>query len=398
MKITVIGAGSIGAAVTRHLCAHTDDVSQVQVCDTHASSLQKLHDQTDAPVLRSFQADARDTNVIDQIIRGSDCVISCVPPELNPELAELCVHLGINFCDLGGNDQIVNRELALDEQAREKSIWVVPNCGLAPGLINVLCMRGLAQFDTPQAAHLRVGDVPLEPQPPFNFRISWSAQRILDDYTNPAQHLRGGTLTTVDALSGAEDITFDPPFEGMQAFCTQGGLSTLAESLAGTIETFDHKTIRWPGHLSQMQFVLGLGLAEDRKIGVQTHLTYRDVLVRKMRDRLGGVYKDAVLLRVVLHGEKDGAPHTLVYEMAERFNDDTHETAMMRSTAIPAIASALLIARRDGAVTGGGAGVLEDVVPLDAFYDMVCEQGLGITERWHEGFVDVATARPMEQA
>ena len=398
MKISVIGAGTIGSAIARELCSRTDEVDQVQVCDTRSRALQQLHEEVESRRLRSFQVDARDMNVLSQILRGSDTVISCVPPELNPNLAELCLQAGANFCDLGGNDRIVQKELDLAERAREKSVWIVPNCGLAPGLLNVLCMHGIDRFDTPQAAYLRVGDVPLHPQDPFNFRISWSAERIIEDYTNPAQLVRGGRLVEADALTASEEISFqEEGFGSMEAFYTQGGLSTLTESLEGTLDVLDHKTIRWPGHAHQMRSVMGLGLGEDRKIGVRTHLTYRDVLVRRMRDRLGGAYEDAVLLRVVIHGEKDGREQSLVYEMVEKYQEDTGQTAMMRATAVPTIVVAQLLSS-DAHVSGGGADVPENVVPKDVYFDMVADRGLNIQETWHDGYVDVTNAKPLQEA
>jgi saccharopine dehydrogenase-like NADP-dependent oxidoreductase len=396
MRITVIGAGSIGAAVVRELCTRSEDVAQVQVCDTRSRALQRLHEQIDSPSLRSFQVDARDMNVLSQIVQGSDCVISCVPAELNPDLAELCLDRGVHFCDLGGNDRHVQHELALAERAREKSVWIVPNCGLAPGLINVLCLHAIDRLDRAEAAHLRVGDVPLQPEPPFNFRISWSAERVIDDYTNPAKLIENGAIVEADALSRDEEIHFDEePFATMEAFCTQGGLSTLTDTLQGKINELDHKAIRWPGHAQQMRFVMGLGLGEDRKIGVRTHLTYRDILVRRLRERLGGEYEDAVLLRVLVRGEKDGAPTTIVYEMVERYDESTHQTATMRCAAIPTAVSALLLARKEG-VSGGGADVPENVLPRDRFLDEVGERGLDIRTEVYDGFREVTAKTPLE--
>lgn len=396
MKITVIGAGSIGAAVVRELCKRSDEVAQVQVCDTRSRALKRLHDQVDSQFLRSFQVDARDMNVLSQIVEGSDCVVSCVPSELNPDLAQLCLDVGVHFCDLGGNDGVVRQELALDEQAREKSVWIVPNCGLAPGLINVLCLHAIDQLDRGDAAHLRVGDVPLNPEPPFNFRISWSAERIIEDYTNPARLIENGTVVEAEPLSRDEAICFDEePFGKMEAFCTQGGLSTLTDTLAGKVDALDHKTIRWPGHAQQMRFVIGLGLGEERKIGVRTHLTYRDILVRRLRDRLGGDYEDAVLLRVLVRGEYDGRPATIVYEMIERYNEATRQTAMMRCTAIPTIVVALLLAREE-AVSGGGADVPENVLPREQFLNEVTDRGLNIRREWHDDFRDVTAKQRLE--
>ena len=386
MKVTVLGAGSIGAAVAEELFAH-DAVTQVQVCDRHARTLQELQERTEGAPLRTFQLDARDTTTLEPILEGSTCVVSCLPSSLNPELAWLCLDLGSHFCDLGGHDEFAKEELALAEAARKKSTWIIPGCGLAPGLINVLCLRAVEQFDDPQAAHLRVGDVPLHPEPPFRFRISWSAEKVLDDYTNPVQIIEDGRVQETEPLSREETISFNEPFDDMEAFCTQGGLSTLAHTLQDQLQTLDHKTIRWPGHAHQMRFLLGLGFGEDRSIDVRTHLTYRDVLARRLRQRLGGDHEDAVLLRVLVHGEKDGEACTLTYEMVERYDTEHQRTAMARCTAVPAAAVALLLT--DGTLTGGGAAPPERAVPLDTYCDRLEARGLHIEERWHDGHPSV---------
>lgn len=388
MKITVIGAGAIGSAVALDL-NQREEVTQLQVCDARARSLQELHERIQSPKLRSFQLDARDPSVSEPVLQGSDCVVSCLPPQLNPPLAELCLSLGSHFCDLGGNDKIVWQELALDDRARAKSVWIVPSCGLAPGLANILCMRGIEQFDEVEAAHLRVGDVPLHPEPPFNFRISWSADKILEDYTNPVHLIKRGQVATTEPLSGDEKILFPGPFGRMEAFRTAGSLSTLIDDLAGRVQTLDHKTVRWPGHADQMRFLLGLGFGEKRNIDVRTHLTYRDVLTRRLRQRLGGEHEDAVLLRVLIKGTQEGRPRTLVYEMVEKYDPVQRITAMMRCTSIPTATVAFLIAA--GRVPGGGAAPPERIVPKEEFCSILEERGLHIATHWHEGHVEVAS-------
>lgn len=387
MKITVIGAGAIGSAVAYELVAQSE-VTQVQVCDARSRSLQELHEQLQNPKLRSFQVDVRDANVLEPILNGSACVIGCAAPELNPPLAGLCLHLGIPFCDLGGNDRLVHEELALDAAAKAKGIWIVPNCGLAPGLANILCLHGISQFDEVEAAHLRVGDVPLHPEPPFNFRISWSAEKILDDYTHPVLLLEDGAVRQHDPLSFEERLFFPAPFGEMEAFCTAGGLSTLTDQLVGQVKTLDHKTIRWPGHANQMRFLLGLGFGEDRSIDVRTHLSYRDVLVRRMRQRLGGDYEDAVLMRVLIQGRRGGKACSLVYEMVDLYDPERGMTAIRRCASIPTALVAYMVASQQVA-EGGGAAPPENVVPHERYLSLLAERGLHITTSWHEGYVGV---------
>ena len=386
MKITVIGAGAIGSAVAQAL-QQRGDVRRVQVCDARSRSLEALHQEVESAKLRSFQVDARDPSVLNSILKGSDCVVGCVPPGMNPGLADLCLDLGIHYCDLGGNDAIVQQQLALAEEAEKKSVWIVPNCGLAPGLVNVLCLRGIEQFDEVEAAHLRVGDVPLHPEPPFNFGIAWSADKVIEDYTNPVQWIEDGEVREGEPLSEDEAIYFEEPFGKMEAFFTQGGLSTLTTALAGRLRHLDHKTIRWPGHADQMRFLLALGFGEKRKIDVRTHLTYRDVLLRRMRQRLGGEQQDAVLLRVVVKGKQHGQARSLVYELIERYDEGEGVTAIKRCTSIPTATVAVFIASQR--VPGGGAAPPEDVLPKEEYLRAIEEQGLKINAYWHDGYVDV---------
>ena len=389
MKVTVIGAGVIGSAVARDL-VERDEVTQVQVCDSHARLLQTLSDSLKSPKLRSFQIDARDFRVLSPILNGNDVAIGCVSPALNPKLAKLCIDLGVNFCDLGGEDSTVHEVLALDEEARSKSVWVVPNCGLAPGLVNILSRAGIAQFDEVDVVRLRVGDVPLNPEPPFNFRLSWSASKIIDDYTETVRLIEQGQVVEAEPLSHTERLQFPEPFGDMEAFCTAGGLSALVDDLANHVKTLDHKTIRWPGHADQMRFLIGLGFADRQKIDVRTHLTYRDVLERRMRKRLGGDYEDAVLMRVLIKGRQHDQTKTLVYEMIELGDPDKKLSAIQRTSSIPAATVACILG--SGQISGGGSTPAENLIPGEEFCRLLGERGLNISTRWHDGHIPVTSS------
>ena len=141
-----------------------------------------------------------------------------------------------------------------------------------------------------------------------------------------------------------------------------------------------------------MQFLLGLGLAENRYVDVRTHLTYRDLLVRRMRQRIGGEQPDAVLLRVLIQGLKDGEAKTLVYEMTDVYDEEQGLTAMKRCTSIPTTTVALMIASNQ--VVGGGAAPPEQVVPKDLFCDLLAEGGLTIHTTWHDGYIGVTQPSP----
>ena len=377
MKITVLGAGAIGTAVAVDL-ARTDGLARVQVCETQPAMLRAFRSAHAAPNLRAYEADARDPQALEPILGGSACVVSCVGSEHTPRLARLALDLGAHFIDLG--DPMPKAEAGpLAERAERRQRWVVTGAGLAPGLVGVLAMRAVEALDTAEAVRIRVGDLPLTPPEPFRHRLAHSAERLLDDYTEPAPVIVGGAVETRPPLTGVETVSV-AGFGELEAFYTGAGVGSLVEALAGRVDQLDVKTLRYPGHAERMRFVLDLGLADKTSLDVRTHLTYRDVLVRRLKKRLGGAYDDAVIVRVQVDGERDGDLGTLTYEMVDRCEGAGGFTAMQRSTAFPAATAALMLAERS--VLGGGLGAADRVLPRDVFLARLAERGLSVTERW----------------
>jgi lysine 6-dehydrogenase len=394
MKITVLGAGAMGSAVAYDLC-HRPEVTHVQVCEARPAVLRAFRAWLQDPKLRAFEVDARDEAALEPIAAGSAVVVSCVAPERAPRLAALALRLGAHYVDLGGPEPIVAEVLALAPLAEVRQRWVVPNVGFSPGLVNVLCMRAVGQFARPVTARIRAGDVPTEPREPFSYRLAHSAEKLIEDLTHPVAVLRDGQVVHCAPLTGLEPVEFGHGFDTLEAFYAAGGLGTLAQALEGRLDRLDVKTLRYPGHASQMKFVLDLGLADRTAIDVRTHLTYRDVLVRRLRQRLGGDYKDAVLVRVEVEGEPEGevsgdgaaGRRTLVYELVDHFDEATGLSAMRRCTAFPAAAVAVLLAQ--GAVPGGGAAPPEQVVPVEPFFESLAARGVEVEARWTDEPVEV---------
>ncbi len=391
MRITVIGAGTIGSAIAWDL-ARRSDVSQVQVCDSRPGPLEKLHDHVRSPSLRTFQVNARDPQVLTPILKRSRCVVGCVAPSINAVLARMAVDLGIHFCDLGGSEEVLDQQFELQEEARKKSVWVVPNCGLAPGLINIMCMHGVEQFDSVHSAHVRVGAIPRDPTPPFNFHLSYDAAKLVEDYTRPATCIAQGEMAQCQPLTGLEDINFPEPFGRLEAFHTSGGLSTLPSDMKGKVQNLDYKTIRYPGHAKQMRFLLALGFAEERTVDVRTHLTYRDILVRRLEKRLRLEEPDVVVLRILISGTKEGQDKTLVYEMIDYFDEEQNLSAMQRCTGFPVSVIAAMLASKS--VSGGGVAPPERIVPKESFFNTLQERGLSIDIHWHDGHLQVTEPLP----
>ena len=374
MKVTVLGAGTIGTAVAVDL-ATSGDATRVQVCEAQPAVLRAFRAAHAHPNLRTFEADARDAQALEQIANGSAVVVSCVGPEHSGRLARLALDLGAHFVDLG----TTLRDEALPELAERRQRWIVTGCGLAPGLVGVLAMQAVDALDAASAVRIRFGDVPLRAPEPFRHRLAHSAERLIDDYTEPAPVLVDGRVETREPLTGIEPVEVDG-FGTMEAFYAGAGLGSLAEALEGRVGSLDVKTIRYPGHAERMRFVIDLGLAERTSLDVRTHLTYRDVLVRRLRKRLGGEYDDAVLLRIEVDGTRGGADGTLVYEMVDRCDTAGGLSAMQRCTGFPASTAAVLLGAR--ALPGGGIGPADQVLPVKPFLDRLASRGIAAQERW----------------
>ena len=116
----------------------------------------------------------------------------------------------------------------LDAAARAKGLTVIPDCGLAPGMVNILAQHGISQLDTGRRVKIFVGGLPQHPEPPLNYQIVYSLEGVLDYYTTLSWVLRDGKRTQVKALSELEPVKFPAPVGELEAFHTAGGLSTMA--------------------------------------------------------------------------------------------------------------------------------------------------------------------------
>src|SRR5207245_3140252 len=128
-----------------------------------------------------------------------------------------------NFCDLGGNNDVVAAELALHGQAEKQGVSIIPDCGLAPGMVAVLVAHGAARFEKLEQIHIRVGGLPQNPKPPLDYQLVFSVEGLINEYIEPARIVRNGLIATVESMTEMEEIEFPAPFGKLEAFQTSGG-------------------------------------------------------------------------------------------------------------------------------------------------------------------------------
>jgi len=380
MKFLVIGAGMMGSAVAYDL-ARSSGVEGVTLADIDIARCREVARRIGSTKVRPV---ALDVNFYDQVIdamRGHDCAIGAVSFHHNFLLTTAAIEAHVHFCDLGGNDDIIHKQLSLNDRAKKADIAVIPNCGLAPGLANILAARGAELFDTVDSIHLRVGGLPQHPKPPLNYQLVFSAEGLLNEYSGKSTVLRNGTVTQVDALSETEMIEFPPPFGTLEAFHTSGGVSVLPQMFAGKVRELDYKTIRYPGHCERFKTLLDLGFGSNEPITVGSNvLTNKELFSELLNKKLEKTGKDVVLLRVWIQGIRERRLQTLTYNVIDYFDENDNITGMMRMTAFPTSVIARFIV--DGRITVRGVATPEMCVPLRPIIEELRSGNINVPERW----------------
>jgi lysine 6-dehydrogenase len=375
-KYVVLGAGMMGSAVAFDL-AQNEPASEIVLADIDPTVATRSANAIGRNV-RPLSLDVDDAAAVQAALPGATVVVSAVSYRVNLQLSRAAIRSGVHMVDMGGNNDVVRQQLALDSAARASNVTIVPNGGLAPGLINILAMTGFGEFDTVEAIRLRVGGLPAHPRPPLNYQIVFSAEGLLNEYLEKAIVLRNGMVTEVDSMSDLEEITFPAPLGTLEAFTTSGGVSFLPELLKGKVNMLDYKTIRYRGHCEKFKTLLDLGFATNEPLMVgKTVRTNREFFTDLLRKKLDFGEPDLVVARATITGFRKGVPTTITYELVDRYDERTRISAMMRTTAFPVSIIARMLAH--GVITDRGVRLPEQCVPGKLMIDELSTRAIIIT-------------------
>jgi len=377
MRMLVLGAGLQGSACAYDLLQN-DEVTEVRLADLDISNLAEFLAPYSGKRLIPTPLDVRDGEAVQALMRQADAVMSAIPYYFNLGLARHAAEVGVHFCDLGGNTDIVFEQKKLDKVASEKGITIVPDCGLAPGMVNILAQHGIDQLDTVDEVKIFVGGLPQHPEPPLNYQIVYSLEGVLDYYTTLSWVVRDGKRVQMKALSEHEPVHFDAPVGELEAFHTAGGLSTMAFRYEGKIPTMEYKTLRYPGHAAIMEAIRDLGLLELEPIDVKgVRVAPRDVAVAAMGPRLTKQQgKDLVALRVTVKGKKAGQPKTVTFELIDRYDEERGISAMERTTGYSLSITGQMQAR--GEVKPAGVHTPDECIPAEKYISELAKRGVKI--------------------
>ena len=379
MRMLVLGAGLQGSACAYDLLQNPD-VTEVRLADLRVDHLPSFLAPYSGKRLLPTRLDVRDERAVRAVMQESDAVMSAIPYYFNFDLARHAASVGVHFCDLGGNTEIVFQQKELDAQARAKNVTIVPDCGLAPGMVNIIAQLGISRLDTVKAVRIYVGGLPQHPEPPLNYQIVYSLEGVLDYYTTLSWVVRGGVREQVKALSEREPVKFASPVGELEAFHTAGGLSTMAWRYEGKIPTMEYKTLRYKGHAQLMEAIREMGLLDLDPVDVKGEkVVPRDAFIATVGPKLTKTKgKDLVALRVTVEGTKNGKPTTLGWELVDMYDEKHDISAMMRTTGYSLSITGQM--QVSGEVQPAGVHTPDECIPAVRYIEELGKRGVMIKE------------------
>ena len=376
MRMLVLGAGLQGSACAFDLLRRPD-VERVTLADLQpkgaAAFLKKKKDKR----LVTVRLDAKRGPQLRKLMRGHDAVMNALPYYFNYPVAKAAVAMGLHCADLGGNTEIVQKQKTLHAAAQKKHVSIIPDCGLAPGMVNIIAAEGIRRVGDVESVKIFVGGLPQQPEPPLNYQIVYSLEGALDYYTTPSWVLRDGRPERVDALSEVEAVEFPSPVGTLEAFHTGGGISTMPWAYRGRVRTMEYKTLRYPGHVAIMRPIRELGLLSLDPVSVKgTEIVPREAFIATVSPQLTKPNaRDLVALRVEVQGR---GGRRVAWQLLDYYDEATGISAMMRTTGFSLAITGVM--QVDGRIKSTGVHTPDEAVPFRAYVDELKQRGMEVRQ------------------
>ena len=336
MKAIVLGAGLVGGAMALDLAR--DSESEVTVADIDEAKLHRLAEAQ--PLLSTVKTDLSDADLLRALVAEQDLVLSAVPGFLGYRTLQTVIEAGRNVIDIAFFPENC---LDLDALAKEKGVTAIVDCGVAPGMSNILIGHVDRLLDRTENVLIYVGGLPELREWPFEYKAVFSPIDVIEEYTRPARYVENGELVVRAALSDPELLNF-PGIGTLEAF-NSDGLRTLAETIDAP--NMKEKTLRYQGHIAKMAVLREMGLFSEEPVdvkGVQVRpidLTAR-LMFPQWELKPGEV--DITVMQVIVEGEKDGAKLRHTYDLFDRYDPETRVHSMARTTGYTATMALRMLA------------------------------------------------------
>ncbi|HZW10261.1 MAG TPA: saccharopine dehydrogenase C-terminal domain-containing protein [Phycisphaerales bacterium] len=385
----VLGAGLVGSVIAADLAADPD--YSVTIADSRPDALERANARARGR-LTTVRADLADAAVLRKTIAPYDVVVGALASAIGFQTLRVVIEAGKNYSDISFMPEDA---IDLDELAKERGVTAVVDCGVAPGMSNLLAARAAAELDRADSIEIYVGGLPRERRWPFQYKAGFSPSDVVEEYTRPARIVERGEIVTRPALSEPELLEFDG-VGTLEAFNTDG-LRSLASTMK--IPSMKEKTLRYPGHIELMRIFRETGLFSREPIDVPNPDDPRagavrvrplDVISSLMFPKwtYGPAEEDLTVMRIIVDGVKSAKRVRHTWDLLEFYDRETRATSMSRTTAFPCAILARLLAA--GTLTKPGVVPPELLGPDKPLVDAVLAEHhkRGVEYRHHVAPID----------
>ncbi|MHA2176311.1 MAG: saccharopine dehydrogenase family protein [Candidatus Hodarchaeales archaeon] len=365
----VLGLGYMGSAICYDLLTY-DPLANIfgydldpQIRDNLETRFNKFNKRFQTfPLNLDLKDEIEDHPLVESLVeKNIDVVFGAIDYKFNYWLTKICIQCNCSFVDLGGNPDIVKQQQSLNEQAQAKNVTIIPDLGLAPGMINIIAAHGMREFDSLEECHIRVGGLPQQPDTILNYQQVFAIRGLTNEYLEEAKIIREGKKTIVPSLTEVEILQFPKPWGELEAFQTAGGSSSLPDLFERKIKDLTYKTIRYPGHVQFFQFLKEFQLLSNEQIIESSEITPREVIEHFLEKNLPRNTPDVVLARITVKGTISDKEETHTYQLIDLADEETGFSAMARTTSYPTSIIGQFIAH--GKITSKGVCRSEECVP-----------------------------------
>jgi lysine 6-dehydrogenase len=335
MKIAVLGAGMVGRAIAADLATQYN-VTSFDVSDHSLSILSSKNNN-----ITTVKADLSNYAGYARMLDGFDFAITAVPGFMGYQTLEAVINAGKNVVDISF---FAEDALALDALAKQKGITAIVDCGVAPGMSNLVLgyynsIMKVTDFEC------MVGGLPKVRVKPFEYKAPFSPVDVIQEYIRPARLVENGVIVTRPALSEAELLHFEK-VGTLESFNTDGLRSILFTM--GHIPNMKEKTLRYPGHIDLIKNMIAGGFFSEEPILVNgqqiSPLQFSSsVLINQWK--LGQHEAEFTIMRIKVSGTQNGEPKTVVYDLFDEYDVVTETSSMSRTTGYTCTAALNLLAK-----------------------------------------------------
>lgn len=336
MNVLVLGSGLIGRPMAIDLA--TDKLFNVSIADINSQNLDRI--PSELPITK-IQKDLSDPDQLKSLLKNFDLVLSAVPGFMGFNTLKEIIKAKKNVVDIAFFSE---NPFELDDLAKQNNVTAVVDCGVAPGMSNVLSGYINSILDKTESILIYVGGLPFVREYPYEYKAGFSPIDVIEEYIRPARYIENGKLITRPALSDPEFINFDE-IGTLEAF-NSDGLRTLAQTL--NVPNMKEKTLRYPGHIEKILLLRESGFFSNEEIDVNgvkiKPVDFTSKLLFPMWELKDGD-KEFTVVKMIIEGVKDNIKIRYTYNMVDRHDEKSNTHSMARTTGYTATTVLRLLAK-----------------------------------------------------